>query len=161
MTPHDRFTHLIQDLFKESEESPSVSGDGYLLQFDGRMVHLGLDADRSEVTISTQVYFVDEDADELTVDLITEFNAHHLFNGGYRMGRDPESYNLYVSQCNSVAHLERAGLHVYLDDFISRCVACTRWCGAEAVQRPPSEAAMAYLQPLIDGTWSAPEGLLS
>lgn len=146
MTPHSRFALLIEDFLDLSDaEPPPVSGDEHLLDFGARTFHLALAPGSAEVRIATAVYFGGAPG-EIGPDLIADFNAYHLFHGGYRLAADPATASLYVSVRKSLARLEASGLDAFFEDFIARCISCTRWCVDEALgvfDAEPAEAARA------------------
>ena len=84
---------------------------------ENRVFHVGLDAKRQEITLSTPVFFTDEAAAKACVDLVADFNAYHLFHGGYRLRIDPGTHYVYASQTKSLARAQASGLAVILDDF--------------------------------------------
>lgn len=136
MTPRERFTKLVESTLDPSApETPEVTLDQCLLDVEGRSFHLGLSPERSEITFSTLVFYTDREPDQIYADLIADFNAYHLFRGGYRLSVDPDTLCLYVSVTRSLDGLESGGLSPFFADFIDRCVTCTRWYMDESARR--------------------------
>ena len=154
MTLHDRFLKLIDDLFNRADEKLQISDDGVVFQFRQRQYHVGLNVRRSEIVVSTQIYFSNENGIDVYPDIISEFNVYHLFAGGYRLNVDPRTHYLYVSQNKSLDKVEPQGLLSYLEDLTSRCVSCTRWYMAEVAKKPATEIELTDLD-FSDIAWPA------
>jgi hypothetical protein len=136
MTPQERLTALIAAMLDPAApQKPRVSADQCLLDVSDRSFHLGLNPERGEITFSTLVFYTDRDPDQIHADLIADFNAFHLFSGGYRLSVDPDTLCLYVSVTRSLDEFEKSGLEPFFADFIDRCMSCTRWYMDECSRR--------------------------
>jgi hypothetical protein len=85
------------------------------------------------------IFYNDGDAGGVLAEPIAEFNAFHLFAGGYCLLVDDQSLSIYVDQTLSVQRFDVAAFSAHLADFADRAVSCARWYGAEVAE---SEAAM-------------------
>jgi hypothetical protein len=131
MTSNERLAKLVDDLFEIKDTPVHADRSALLVRHSGRIYHLGCHAERQEIVISTPVYFSFMDGAELPPDIVADFNAYHLLHGGYRLGADPVTHHLYVSQSKSLNGLEHTGLAQFLEDFAARCASCTQWCMEE------------------------------
>lgn len=99
----------------------------------GRPVQVRLD-ERGLLHVSTAVFLNDGDAAQVLCESIAEFNAVHLFAGGYCLLVQPESGSLYVDQIVSPQRFDRKSFQAFLIDFAHRATGCMRWY-AEALTR--------------------------
>jgi len=133
MSAYERFRKLVDDFLVRSLGDEIPSGNQLMLELDGRRVHLGFLPEREEIVVSTMVYFAVDEPENIRPEAIAQFNAYHLFHGGYRLAVDQSSQCLYVSQNKPLARAEAAGLDALLGDFIGRCASCTRWYFSETL----------------------------
>lgn len=143
MSPQERFERLIHGDDVDFNIGPLVFTDNQsLLEIRGRTFHIGVSPERAEVAFSLMVYCANAEHDLIGADLVAEFNAWRLFYGGYRLSVDALTQCLYVSVTKSLSQLETTGLTSFVDDFIRRCVSCTRWCMGEVACRRSNFATM-------------------
>jgi hypothetical protein len=139
MTLQERFAKLVESLFEVKDQTPPTEQGGLIVRYRARIYHVGLNVARKELTTSTAVFFSFMQGADLYPDMVGDFNAYHLLNGGYRMNVDRQTHALYVSQTKLVDRLERIGFAAYLEDFAARCATCAQWCLEEVGKRPAPE----------------------
>lgn len=149
MGAYERFRKLVSDFLVKSVGDEIPPGNQLMLEIDGRRVHLGFLPEREEIAFSTMVYFAVDEPENVRPESIAQFNAYHLFHGGYRLAFDQPSQCLYVSQSKPLANAEAAGLTAVLEDFIGRCANCTRWYFSETMMAgiAAREAAQSLVAP--------------
>jgi hypothetical protein len=133
MTSHDRFRALIKSFLGPDGFLPAGVDDEFVIDADGP-VQLKLSPEREEIAISTRVISAIGQPELIRSGDIAQFNAFHLFNGGYRLWVHTDAECIVVSQSKALARLEATGLSAFLEDFIPRCASCSRWY---ANQLPP------------------------
>ena len=125
---NDDFQALLRGYLVSRGMDPSdvVAADDYLLNAGGRVVQLRL-GDGGTMRLSTMVFYNEGMADRVLAVPIAEFNAFHLFAGGYCLLVDEPSGSLYVEQELAVGRFDAGGLRRHLEDFSTRATSCARW----------------------------------
>jgi hypothetical protein len=130
-----RFWALLSDLLGESDGAASADRDtDIVLDIVGRPIQLRLD-ERGQLHVSTMVFFNDSDSAQILREAIAEFNAVHLFAGGYCLLVNPESGSLYVDQIVSLHRFDGKSLRAFLIDFAHRATGCMRWYGQQLARQ--------------------------
>lgn len=145
----ERFAILIRDFAEHLKIEPPIVSEGeLLLKYWGRTFQVSMALERAEITFSTVVFPGDYGAVFIFNELIADFNARHIFRGGYQLSVDPITFSLYLSVTKTLGRIEASGLSPFLDDFIRRCASYTRWYAGEIYRRlpdePPEEARMPW-----------------
>ena len=147
MTPHERFLKLIVDFAGPGPEGVlELVQNEMTLDADGP-VRLVLEEQREEIVFSTLIYCAEGEPELLDDEIVADFNAYHLFHGGFRLSIDRDFECLYIVQTNSLARMEAVGLDAFFEDFITRCANCTRWYMAEIDLEEADEDEIAVLAP--------------
>lgn len=122
------FQNLVKDYLINCGKAPSdiVASDDYLLEAGGRIFQLRLGAG-GMMLLSTIVFYNNGKVEDLLAEPIAEFNAFHLFSGGYRLLVEEESASLYVEQELAIERFDAPRLLRHLEDFADRAASCTRW----------------------------------
>lgn len=130
------FQALVRDYLTDRGKDPSdiVAADDYLLEAGGRILQLRL-GDDGAMLLSTMIFYNDGKAEHLLAGPIAEFNAFHLFSGGYRLLVDEQRGSLYVEQELAIERFDAAGLRRHLEDFADRATSCARWYLAQVRER--------------------------
>ena len=101
-------------------------GDDIIVEAYGKVVQLRL-LENGKLMISTIVYFNMSDDEYVDNRNIAEFNAYHLFRGGYRLMVEPTTSSVYVEEGATIRGQNAESLSARLADFVSRSISCTRW----------------------------------
>lgn len=134
MTPHARFVKLITGFIgSEPYDYGHLIDNEFMLNADGPVL-LKLDPERAEITFSTLIFCAGGEPELIDPEAIAEFNAYHVFHGGYRLSVDVETECLYIAQTKALTRLESAGLGEFFEDFVAHCCSCTNWYMAEILE---------------------------
>lgn len=96
----------------------------------GRMIQARLFPERDLAACSTLVRYNEGWDEPVLFRTVAEFNAYHLFHGGYCLVADEDSGSLYVNQNRRLSTLDAAKFSSWLEDFGHRAGACARWYAA-------------------------------
>jgi hypothetical protein len=144
------FNALIADALGAEAPAQTPSKDEVLLRLGDRDLFVGLDSKREEVTVSTVIFMADDLIYRFNPELAAEFNATHLLAGGYRLAYEPASRCAYVCARISLARLVETGLVAFCQEFIDRCVTCSRWLQDESEAHVARVAAHIFAQTPIE-----------
>lgn len=137
------FRLLFADLLESrSDDADMDFPTDLLVDVDGRPVQARLD-EAGALHLSTAIFFPDDDTALIDRQAIAEFNAYHLFRGGYCLLVDQRSGALYVDQAMSVQSLGRDTRDACLADFAERSGSCARWYATECAARNSSATSSA------------------
>ncbi|PTW56637.1 hypothetical protein C8N35_111100 [Breoghania corrubedonensis] len=137
-TSHDAFRSLVTDYLVGRGKTPSQieDADDYMLEARGRIVQLRLGREGT-MLVSTMVFYNENDDTQVRDTAIAEFNAYHLFAGGYCLHVDERSQSLYVEQELTVSRFDADGLRDHMEDFAVRATNCARWYLKELAASDP------------------------
>ncbi|MEI2384474.1 hypothetical protein [Breoghania sp. JC706] len=133
-TSQDAFRSLVRDCLIARGKIPSQieDADDYMLEARGRILQLRLGPEGT-MLLSTMVFYNENDEAQVRETAIAEFNAYHLFAGGYCLHVDERSKSLYVEQELMIRRFDAEGLREHMDDFAVRATTCSRWYLQELV----------------------------
>lgn len=101
-------------------------GDDIIIEAHGKIVQLRL-VEKRKILLSTIVYFNMMGEEYVESNIISEFNARHLFRGGYRLMVEPTTFSIYVEESLNIYNFDCEKLSIKLYDFVKRSISCTKW----------------------------------
>ena len=124
----ERFRSTVSGYLKENGVVVNTSdiGEDIIIEAQGKVVQLRL-IDDGKMLISTIVYFNMMGEEYVDYRMVSEFNAYHLFRGGYRLMVEPSTLSIYVEENVSVQEYDAERLSTKLYDFVKRSISCTKW----------------------------------
>ncbi|MEM5584674.1 hypothetical protein WNZ15_19585 [Roseibium sp. AS2] len=124
----DEFRALVADYLVDQGKQPQEieAGDDYLLNAQDRILQLRLGMGGA-MLLSTMIFYNDGDTVQVLNGPIAEFNAYHLFAGGYCLHVDAASGSVYVEQELTTGRFDAGSLRQHLLDFADRATSCARW----------------------------------
>lgn len=108
-------------------DCPPVDAIGCFVPVEDRLVQLLLDVEREEFIFSMSVFITNGVEDYIVPEIVADFNAVHLFDGGYHLAVEEETKGLYVSMRRKLGTLTPSEIDGLLRAFVRRSRKWTLW----------------------------------